>query len=380
MNFPAPKTSSPRYLFLDILRGIAAFWMIPTHVLGVLLNTQAQENSYYQIFLPTTGYVAVAFIFCAGSASWYSLERKANLYRSFTPELWQHLKRTAFILLTAYWFNISTTSWLQLKNSPLAIQKCLAFDVLQVIGFSILIFLLLIQFIHSVKVLKWILLIVALGIYASAPLVWGLDFSKSSVFIKSVLGRPPDTAFPFFPWVGHFFMGAALTGIFSQFEKKFYFMAALLILSCLAPSIIFYVNGLPFQYPGWQEDWWFCNPGNSFLRLSKVTFLFSSLYLCEALLQKIKAFLSPLILFSKESLQIYVFHIIIVYGRPFWRGLDSFYAHQLTLWQGLGFTLALTLFSFVMAWLWHRLKETKPFLAKAILATYIIGFLIYFFF
>ncbi|MCE9625978.1 MAG: DUF1624 domain-containing protein [Deltaproteobacteria bacterium] len=373
------KESNHRYLFLDILRGIAVLWMIPTHVLGILLNTQASENPYYQIFLPTTGYVAVAFIFCAGSAVWFSLERKGEFYRKLSPELLNHLRRTAFILLTAYWFNISTSSWDQLKDTPLAWNRLLAFNVLQVIGFSILLSLLLIQILKSSRILKWVFLGIGLSVYAAAPWVWGMDLSRETIFIKSIFGRPPDTAFPFFPWVGHFFMGAAITGFFAQLKNKIYGMGALLLVSTLAPYLIFYIHDLRFRYPGWQESWWFCNPGNSFLRLSKVTCLFSLLYLLEPLLRKMKSRIGFLTIFSKESLQVYVFHMAIVYGRPFLKGLNSFYAHQLSLAQGLAVTLGLTAFSFCIAWIWHCLKERKPLWAKGILIAYSCIFLTHFF-
>ncbi len=375
----SPSSSNNRLLFLDLLRGIATLWMIPTHVLGILLNAHAQENPFYQLFLPTTGYVAVAFIFCAGSASWYSLERKGDSYRALSPELWKHLRRTFFILLTAYWFNISTSSWAQLKNSPIAIQKWLAFDVLQVIGFSILISLLIVQFIRSAKYLKWFFLLLGLLIYAVAPLVWNLDYSQAPLLIKSIFSRPPDTAFPFFPWVGHFFMGAAITGFFAHASHKKILIIILLLGSMITPSLVFYINGLDFQYPGWQNDWWFCNPGNSFLRLSKVTFMFSLLFLLEPLVAKFKAGISFLTLFSKESLQIYVFHIILVYGRPFLKGLSAYEAQQLDMKQALFVTLGLTVFSFLTAWTWHLLKERKPLVATWILATYSLLFAVHFF-
>lgn len=353
--------------------------MIPTHVLGLLLSPSAQENAWYQLFLPSTGYVAVAFIFCAGAASWIVFERKAELYRRFSPELLKHLRRVGFILLTAYWFNLSAASWSALKSSPAALQRWLAFDVLQVIGFSLLLALLILQFVKSARLLKCLFLIVGFAIYAAAPLVWAADLSGAPLLIQSFFGRPPATAFPFFPWVGHFFLGAALTGFLLQAKRPLLFAALLLLASAAAPSIIFYVHDLPFQYPGWQEDWWYCNPGNALLRLSKVTFLFSALYALEPLLKKAARAFAPLILLGQESLQVYVFHIILVYGRPFFPGLGSRYAQSLSMVEGLSWTLGLSLLCWMMAWSWHQAKRRRPQAASAALAIFYLGFLAYFF-
>ena len=57
------QASSQRFVFIDIMRGIAALWMIETHVLNEFIKPEYREGWFYDALNISNGFVSVGFIF-----------------------------------------------------------------------------------------------------------------------------------------------------------------------------------------------------------------------------------------------------------------------------------------------------------------------------
>jgi uncharacterized membrane protein len=125
-----------RLTFIDVMRGIAVIWMIETHVVDVILYKAHKQGWFYEMLNISNGFVAVAFIFCAGAGFWLAAQKKADDYKHFRQPLWVYVRRLLFILVIAYClhfpsasieklFNISDAKWLVFFESD--VLQCIVY-------------------------------------------------------------------------------------------------------------------------------------------------------------------------------------------------------------------------------------------------------------
>ena len=131
-----------------------------------------------------------------------------------------------------------------------------------------------------------------------------------------------------------------------------------------------------FDFPG-SEDWWHLSAGHAFFRCGIVSLVLFLFYLARNLVERagISQFL---ILCGQESLFIYVFHLMLVYGTVSNFGLQSLALH---LW-GSGQTalvfVVVTAMSYTLASMWHQYKKVEPRRASRAIFTIMIAFIIIF--
>lgn len=366
-----------RLAFIDVLRGLAVVWMIETHVLNVCLDPLSKKGWLYGMLHMSNGFVAVAFVFCAGAGFWLAAERKADEYRRFSPSLWIYLRRLGFILALGYWINLARPSLRRLLMAiPSEMRLFATCDILHAIVASSLLALLILFFVRRTGRLRVIYAVMALAIFFATPLVWARDPLSLPVMIASYVSRPPIGKFPLFPWMGYFFAGAAITAVLRGAGNKFRFALIVGVVSFLAPLLIFYVKDLPFTYPGW-DDWWYASPGHAFFRLSRVIFLFSLLYLLEGVIRE-RRLTRVLQVFGQESLLLYVGHIMVVYGSSINPGFQDSIPGALSPLSTFWVTVFLVIGCYFVAVLWHRYKALTPRRARLLVATMISLFLVLF--
>lgn len=363
--------SGTRLGFIDILRGIACVWMIETHVVNACMAWGYRQGWAFNLLNTTNGYVSVTFIFCAGAGFWLAASRKAQEYWRYKPSLWHYVRRLGFILLVAYWLHIPEFSLQKYLLVPIERQNLLFIcDVLHVIVIASLLALGLLMTMRSLVVLRWLFVLLALVFFFIAPFVWQLE---PDTFLPRVLGsylsRPPAAAFPLFPWCGYFFTGAALTAFFMALPHEARKRLALWLIgiSLVVPAFTYWLEifsswGWLLNY-GWGKNWYLCSPGNSLFRVSGSVLLFSILFLAE---QRIMAHRIGqrvahwLIILGQESLFVYVFHLMIVYGSPVNLGLGYFTGQSFKPLAALIVTAAIVIAVYVATELWHGFKRTQP--------------------
>ncbi|MCS6808553.1 MAG: heparan-alpha-glucosaminide N-acetyltransferase domain-containing protein [Bacteroidota bacterium] len=368
--------SAHRLAFIDIMRGIACVWMIETHVVNACLSWQYRGGWFFTMLNTSNGYVSVSFIFCAGAGFWLAASRKVAEYKAFQPSLWQYVRRLGFILMVAYWLHVPTISLGKYLIAPPERQNLLWIcDVLHTIVIASCIALALLLVVPTLKQLRWVFVGVALVFIYAAPLVWQLE---PDTFLPRVLGayisRPPAAAFPLFPWCAYFFMGAALTAFFMESSDRRKFAQRSAWIACVTPFVVmtFLWTGWNrvFDY-GWTDNWYLCSPGNVLFRVSGSILLFSMLYLWQERIVKWSVFgrtpASWLQLMGQESLFVYVFHLMIVYGSPANLGLSYFVSGVLRPFAVIVITLAVIVAVYVLMEQWHTAKKQSPHIPKRII-------------
>jgi uncharacterized membrane protein len=375
-NISAVTTKKQRYVFIDVLRGLAVLWMIETHVLDATLYNPFKQGLIYYLFDLSNGFVAVSFLFFAGSGFWIAATRKAESYRKFEAPLWQYLKRLGLILILAYWLHLPAMSFRTFPS--LNLQSWLRFfecDVLQTIVYSSLFALILLMLFKNLNILKYVYGFLALAIFLIAPFVWNIEpINHLPVFFATLFSKYPISKFPLLPWSGYFFSGIFISGIFFQAKNKIKVATILSIFGTIT-LILLYINWSSTQfYPGFQ-DWWHISPFHSLFRTSFVVAMFGIFFLLEEKYKNTRLG-QALTLCGQESLFIYIFHLLIVYGSIVNHGLNYYIGNHLSPFEVALLIIAIWIVSYSSALSWNYLKNSNPKFSKLVIYSYFLLFFI----
>ena len=345
-----------RLTFIDVMRGIAVIWMIETHVVDVILYSAHKHGFFYSMLNISNGFVAVAFIFCAGAGFWLAAQRKTDDYKKFRAPLWIYLRRLMFILVIAYClhfpsasieklYNINDSSWLVFFQS----------DVLQCIVYTSLIALAILMLTPRLSWIPWIFGFLALAVFMLSPWVWAWDSMASMPpYLGALFAEPPVSKFSLTPWSGYFFGGVAVTAYFMRSDNKrkvaWYYFIAGLALSTFFSSFKWIFD----SYPN-VANWWFGSPGLSFFRFFGTVSVFGLLFLVENYYRETKLG-NVLKLSGQESLFLYVSHLLIVYGSAVNFGVKYLMGARLDFPKTFLVFAAITIFCIVGSYIWHELK------------------------
>lgn len=346
-------------------------WMIETHVVNACMSGSFRSGWFFNLLNTSNGYVSVTFIFCAGAGFWLAASRKWDSYLNLDPPLWKYIQRLGFILLIAYWLHIPEFSLQKYLIAPLERQNILWIcDVLHAIVIASLLALATMFIVRNTTALMWSMVLLAIVFFFGAPFVWMLE---PDTFIHRSLGsyisRPPAAAFPLFPWCGYFFTGAAITAFFmkSTEAQRFKITQWLVILGVIVSGLTLVIEFLsPFPYLlnyGWGQNWYLCSPGNSLFRVSGTMITFGALYLMSDWIQsneigdKITKWLT---LLGQESLFVYVFHLMIVYGSPVNLGLSYFIGPSYKPLATIIITCLTVVAVYYSTHLWFDFKREQP--------------------
>lgn len=348
------------------------------HITNVLLDPSLKSTEFFHLLNISNGFVAPAFVFCAGSGLWIALSRKGADYLKFDNRILLYLKRLSYILFWAYVLHVPNYSFQAMTSGevPNAISW-LQIDVLQAIVYGSVAALAVFLIVRDLTRATYIYGALAVLIGIGTPLLWLSGWLDALPPWIAIMVKPlPDSPFPLLPWVGYLFAGAFFTGVFMNSTNKKTFAIRLLVTSAFIPAIVLTVRHLPPEMP-WDGIWWQASPGLMLFRISGVTILFALLYLVEDRLQKSRAgkFMQ---LVGMESLFIYLSHLFIVYGAL------STLMHMTI---GVSYTtyvgvvvawLAITLPLCVAMLFWHRLKRERPVTASRLLMVQVVWMILAF--
>lgn len=351
---------SHRFAFLDVLRGFAVLWMIQVHLTNVLLDPSLRGTLIFYLLNISNGFVAPAFIFCAGAGLWIALDRKGASYLNNGAELWLYLRRLAYILLWAYMLHIPFYS---LERTLIVTQQellpWLQTDVLQTIVYASLIALACFLIIRDLRRTTIVYGVLAIIIMTGTVFVWDSDPAAWLPDSLAIMILPaPASLFPLIPWMCYLFAGAFITGMFMRSERKTRLAWQMIWLSIAGSVLIFLLKLLHFSSP-WTHTWWSTSPGLHLFRISGVVLVMCVLYLIEQRLRNSRFGIEMQII-GNESLFLYISHLLIVYGSASLiiksvTGVSSTgYLGIAIVWAALTIPLLL-----VTKW-WHTFKRNKP--------------------
>ncbi len=293
--------------FLDYFRGIIIFLMIQGHLFRSLLDTELKSGSWFRAHEYIHGVVAPGFLFLAGFLFYYTIHNKRS------TDLLIKVRHLSGIIVLGYFLHLpffSLQKIIEFWGTGIE-YKLLRMDILQTIGFSLMLAIFVWAFLRRIFI-PVILIIVIFNI--ASPFF--ID-TPDNIFLASFVDKD-ISQFPFIFWSFYLFLGI----LASRFLKKFNIYV--LILSIIMLS---FAHLLPRELIGMISD------------SGKVLLLYSIIRLIP---QISFSFFTGFLTASRESLFLYMSHLMIIYGSPLNPGLYRFLKGSLSIIEAsLLFTLVI---------------------------------------
>lgn len=297
--------TTKRIIAIDFMRAFAVLMMIQGHTIHSLLDISysTSDSFIYNTWIFFRAFTAPFFIFCSGLIfSFLLFKKKIELKNN--PRIIKGIKRGVSLITIGYLLRYPTIKIFNLAES--SYSQWLVFfsvDALHLIGIGLL---LIISFSYlSVKLnVSPIIIfsIFAILIFIFSPYINSIEWSKSSnIFFTSYLTFQFGSIFPLFPYLQYIFLGAVLGFLLSKKQAILNDGKNLLILFVCGAVIVMIAYFIKTEFT------------NSLLGAGMVVIIFS---LFGFLGNKINSIPNFIVSLSRNSLWIYIIHLVILYGSP----------------------------------------------------------------
>jgi uncharacterized membrane protein len=329
----APSTAKPqRQSWIDALRGLAVLGMIWTHACNTFLLAQQQSTSFYHQLSYWHGIVAPTFLYLAG------YNRGLSAQRSSTRSTRLTVRRLLGIWAIGYLLHVPWGMWLSGDFSAESQRIFFQVDVLHCLAASCLILL-------GIEQLgpRWAPIAAAMLLVGVIKCSY-LGYSTGWLPVDGYLTREHGSLFPLLPWLGFAAWGFLAALLPATVWRRIALGAALCI-------------GLPWlaeHYPtlGLPQAFF----------LERVGWVMLLCVLFQSFWHHLERGWSHWLLLSgRQSLVMYVAHLLLIHALPLWAGqtLQQALSQQCrwpTVWA---LFLSLSLLSLLCAWAWENRLSLK---------------------
>lgn len=331
---PSALSSANRLVWIDVLRGVAVIGMIQTHVWNALLHPSYEATGWRQEWDFLSGLLAPAFLWIAGYVQGRSVRKAQRENRPVaTASRW---KRLGIIALIAYGLHVPWGYWLAGEFNRESWRIFLQADILQCMTVSLIVLLLL------GRVRGWGFdLLTLLGLFLAVFLAPAAQhWQTGSLFLDAFINHETGSLFPLFPWFG--FCAAGCLASRWEVSWKTYLPCALVLIAV----------GL------WLTPHGYVQPSFFLKRLGWLGLLVTATSLVAPLF-------APrwLLLAGRESLLIYVVHLLLIYSVPVQGvALDQALGRTQSLLNCELIFIAMLSISLGLAWLndWRKGHQSLP--------------------
>jgi len=199
-----------------------------------------------------------------------------------------------------------------------------------------------------------------------APLMWSAHLSGYlPMALVSYLTPENGSWFPLFPWAAYILCGVLFGCILTNAKDAVRAASLMGRYAALNGGMLILaiaVMYLPFDlYPA--HDFWKSNPTMFLVRLSAVGLVASLIFFAERWSKAAPYF--PLIM-GRESLFVYILHLVIVYGSVVNRGLSQRIGPTLQAAPAIGVFAGVFAVIGLITILWYRLKTSHERIASVV--------------
>lgn len=347
-----------RYLFIDLLRFIAVVFMIQGHTFDALLATDLRFNGLFFVHDFFHGFIAPMFLFASGVAFGISTFKKWEEHVVPTKHVARRYGKFIGLIVIGYALHLPFFSLQKIitEATHVEIAMWLQVDALHCIAATMLILQTAVLFLKNEKKFVWFTVLFAASIIFLSPIMWNINFvDPFPLWVVSYINASNFSWFPIFPWSAYILCGVIFSSLFIN-AKEHHHAVRLMEKTVVAGLVMFLGSfillNLPTQlYP--YHDIWKVNPLIIFARLGFVAVVTSGIFFAEHSF-KIKPAIPQLM--GRESLFIYILHLIILYGSVMNHGLQQIIRQTLSVLEAsVVFVLIFVVISlFVFAWNYYK--------------------------
>jgi len=348
-----------RIIFIDLMRAFAVIQMVQGHTVDVLLSSElrTEESLAYSIWLFMRGMTAPIFMFTAGTTFTYLFRLVQEPFEK-NPRVWKGIKRFLLLVFIGYMLRYPTSTLIDFSNVTESQWRIFfAVDVLHLIGFGILFILLFAWISEKTKAGDYLTFSIAalfffLPAHSFKQIEW-INFLPHPVASYFYLGT--GSQFPLFPWAGYVLLGGALGSYLAKNPLVFKSPKFSLVLGILGVVFWFlsYIGNDIAGLFGYSFD----RSSTSWLTISfRIGFVLMLNALISFISINVETIPRIIILVGRNTLLIYVVHLMILYGSAWNRGLNHYFGNSLYAPQTISIALTMIILMTTMVWLINKLR------------------------
>lgn len=325
--------SSNRIPSLDLARVVAMLFMVQGHAIYAVGNPSLIDisNLPWSVWHLFRGFTAPMFLMVSGAVQIFANKRDEQ-GRISKKTLYKRIRIAVVLIFIGYTLGMPVSHFYQLVD--INHDQWLSFlqvNILQTIGASLLIVIVLFYFTRNAKQIGILSFILGAVVIMATPYVHSFDwFYYFSPVIASYFSHSSNSIFSLFPFTGYMLLGISLGSILYYMKPEE--RTGLLIKYGLIAGMLFFVLSLPYNtYSGqinsfnslvkFLNSYQRVSPGLSFQRLA---FVLVEISLVATVYKYTSRFRGMYVLLGKRAILIYVIHLFIIYGTPFSQGFTYF--------------------------------------------------------
>lgn len=348
-----------RIIFIDLMRAFAVLQMVQGHTVDALLAPEFRSFDYpvYAIWHFMRGMTAPIFMFTSGTVFIY-LFRVIDEPFEKNPRVKKGIKRFLLLVFLGYLLRYPTYKIFDFSNvTKQQLDIFFAVDVLQLIGFGLL-FLIISAYISEKLNLDDTITFLIMALMFIVPSPFFVKINWIQIFpqpIANYFYTANGSLFPLFPWVGYVLSGGILGSYLARnplvfktknFSVRLFGIGFLLILF-VAIYVIFQLGkGIHQLSDSYTYD----------TIIFRIGFVLILNGIVSYISQSITSIPRIFILIGRNTLLIYVVHLMIIYGSAWNPGLYMIWGKSVpastTILIALGIITLMTL----MVYLLNKLK------------------------
>lgn len=362
-----------RLVALDLARILAMGMMVVGHSFFDL----AQPRSYVISEFPwnfwefARGLTAPLFLFISGIVQVFANKRNSD---GKLPKTIVHRRvRTALLLIfIGYFLNFPVRqAYHFLVVDKMVLIPFFQVNILQLIGITLLCVVVLFSMIKSNRTLGIVTFILGLIILVFNPFVHLVDWYKILPLpIAPYFSLTKGSYFTIFPFSAFLFFGISFGTFLQRFEPEVRYKNILkfgslfgLILLPVGLLVYFVISNLNLPF----FDAFKGNSGMAVIRLSLVFFIIDLVILLYLLyLKRFPAIEGISTTLGKNSLFVYVIHLLLLYGLPWYSGLATRFGKTFSITESFLLSFVILIISFALVFVFEHFGR-KEKLAKPIL-------------
>ena len=373
----APKTD--RFYILDFVRLVAMVMMMQGHTLDALVSPEYLKVSEFpwSIWHFIRGLTAPTFLLIAGAVQIFATKRDAKgriSNKILFKRLWWALLLIGIGYLLVFPANriadlpfVSAEGW----------RTFFQVNILQVSGVTLIATTLIMYFTRSARSFALISVGLALGILCAAPFAYQVDwFQYLPEGIAAYLSYSHGSLFALFPFSAYMFAGVGVGYLLSEIpsaerERRFPRISFVLGVAFLALGIAGTHSPLAL-FP--EHNYYLASPHFAFIRIGCVFVAMSALTYFYSATRSFAEYYSRL---GKKSLYIYVIHLVLLFGTPWFKGMAGGAAYRsMTIAEGAVMAAVVLAFSLVSAYILDYFQRNSQAMRKGIRLS-LTGILLY---
>ena len=349
-----------RIIFIDLMRAFAVIQMVQGHTVDALLAPELRSDQFPVYFLWNfmRGLTAPIFMFTAGTVFTYLFRLVDEPFHN-NPRVKKGFNRFILLVFIGYLLRYPTYTIFDFSNvTQDRLDIFFAVDVLQLIGFGLLFVMLSSYIAEKLKLSDTIVFtFISLFFFIATPF-----FSKMNwlyYFPQPIAGYfypGSGSLFPLFPWAGYVVLGGVLGSYLARNPMVFKTNKFSFNLALFGFALIF-VSEISLLISGKYFNYYFVT---SSYTLDTIVFRVGFVLVLNSFVsyisQRIESIPRIVILVGRNTLLIYIVHLMVIYGSAWNPGLSLIYGSSLKVPMTVFFALLMITLMGLMVILLNKLK------------------------